>query len=102
MTKIDLTRPLEIPDWLAVAARPTRIGSGHLERQFEEIAGEVRAAVGEGLPTGNYPPGPRLLEFEKPLAEYCGAQRAIGISSGTAALHLALEALRSTRQRPSQ
>jgi len=93
MTKIDLTRPLEIPDWLAAAARPTRIGSGHLERQFEEIAGEVRAAIEEVLPTGKYTLGPHLLEFEKAFAEYCGAQHAIGISSGTAALHLALEAL---------
>ncbi len=93
MTKIDLTRPLEIPDWLAVAARPTQIGSGHLERQFEEIAPEVRAAIEEVLPTGKYTMGPHLLEFEMAFAEYCGARHAIGISSGTAALHLALEAL---------
>jgi dTDP-4-amino-4,6-dideoxygalactose transaminase len=93
MTKIDLTRPLEIPDWLAVAARPTQIGSGHLERQYEEIAGEVKAAIEEVLPTGKYTLGPHLLEFEQAFAEYCGASQAIGISSGTAALHLALEAL---------
>jgi dTDP-4-amino-4,6-dideoxygalactose transaminase len=93
MTKIDLTRPIDIPDWLAVAARPTQIGSGHLERQYVEIAAEVRAAIDEVLPTGKYTLGPHLLEFEQAFAEYCGATYAVGISSGTAALHLALEAL---------
>jgi dTDP-4-amino-4,6-dideoxygalactose transaminase len=93
MTKIDLTRPIDIPDWLAIAARPTQIGGGHLERQYVEIAAEVRAAIDEVLPTGKYTLGPHLLEFEQAFAEYCGAGHAIGISSGTAALHLALEAL---------
>jgi len=33
--------------------------------------------------------GPRVLEFEKALAKYCGAKYAVAVSSGTAALHLA-------------
>jgi len=33
--------------------------------------------------------GPKVLEFEKELAKYCGAKYAMACSSGTAALHLA-------------
>ncbi|MBM2850442.1 MAG: hypothetical protein HW418_3384 [Anaerolineales bacterium] len=51
MTKIDLSKPVEIPEWLSVARRPTPIGEGHLERQFEEIGDEVRAAIEAVIPT---------------------------------------------------
>jgi dTDP-4-amino-4,6-dideoxygalactose transaminase len=93
MTKIDLSRPVEIPEWLSVARRPTPIGEGHLERQFEEIGNEVRAAIEAVIPTGKYTLGPHLAQFEAEFAAYCDRQFCIGISSGTAALHLALEAL---------
>jgi len=33
--------------------------------------------------------GPKIEEFEKALASYCGAKYAVAVSSGTAALHLA-------------
>ncbi|MCR4321629.1 MAG: UDP-4-amino-4,6-dideoxy-N-acetyl-beta-L-altrosamine transaminase [Candidatus Brocadiaceae bacterium] len=33
--------------------------------------------------------GPKIEEFEKTLAEYCGAKYAVAVSSGTAALHIA-------------
>ena len=33
--------------------------------------------------------GPHIEEFEKALANYCGAKYAVAVSSGTAALHLA-------------
>ncbi len=32
--------------------------------------------------------GPKVLEFEKKLAKYCGAKYAVAVSNGTAALHL--------------
>jgi dTDP-4-amino-4,6-dideoxygalactose transaminase len=93
MTKIDLSVPTEAPDWLRIAARPTEIGEGHLQRQYLEIADEVQAAVAAVLPTGRYTLGPHLAEFEKAFAAYSDSKYAVGISSGTAALHLALEAL---------
>jgi perosamine synthetase len=37
--------------------------------------------------------GPKLEEFEHSLARYVGAEHAIGVSSGTAGLHLAVRAL---------
>jgi perosamine synthetase len=33
--------------------------------------------------------GPKVAEFEKRVADYCGAKFAVAVSSGTAALHLA-------------
>lgn len=37
--------------------------------------------------------GPKTFEFERQFAEYIGASHAIAVSSGTAALHLALDAI---------
>ena len=37
--------------------------------------------------------GPKTFEFERPFAQYIGASHAIAVSSGTAALHLALDAI---------
>ncbi|MBI3360559.1 MAG: DegT/DnrJ/EryC1/StrS family aminotransferase [Chloroflexi bacterium] len=94
MTQIDLSRSFKAPDWLAVSQRATEIGdSHHLERQFIEIADEVKAAVEAVLPSGKYTLGPRVAEFERAFAEYCDSKFCIGMASGTAALHLALEAL---------
>ncbi len=38
--------------------------------------------------------GPKVTEFEKALADYCGAKHVIAVSSGTTALHLAMVAAR--------
>lgn len=92
MTHIDLTKPVEIPAWLQTAARPTRIGSGELERQWQQIGEEVTEAILKVLPTGKYTLGPHLKAFEDEFAAYCDCTYAVGMASGTAALHLALEA----------
>jgi dTDP-4-amino-4,6-dideoxygalactose transaminase len=52
---------------------------------------EVRA-VAEVIRSGWLTMGPKTIEFEGAFAEYVGAKHAIAVSSGTAALHLALEA----------
>ncbi len=93
MTKIDLTRKIDIPDWVEALTKPTRIGSGELERQWEEIGEEVLEAVHKVLPTGKYTLGPYLKQFEQEFAAFSDSKFAIGISSGTAALHIALEAM---------
>lgn len=51
------------------------------------------AAVLEVLKSDFLTQGPRIIEFEKTLAHYVGAQYAVVVSSGTAALHLAVKAL---------
>jgi len=52
----------------------------------EEILAAVREAVGSGW----WSTGPRVAEFEAAFADFAGARHAIAVSSGTAALHLAL------------
>ena len=49
-------------------------------------------AASEVIRSGWMAMGPKTFEFEKEFAKYVGAQHAIAVSSGTAALHLALEA----------
>lgn len=91
--KIDLSRKIDIPDWVEPLKKPTRIGSGHLQRQWEEIGEEVMEAVKNVLPTGVYTLGPHLKQFEEEFAAYSDSTYAVGISSGTKALHVALEAM---------
>jgi perosamine synthetase len=50
-------------------------------------------AVTEVLRSGWLTMGPKTLEFENEFARYVGASRAVAVSSCTAALHLALEAI---------
>jgi dTDP-4-amino-4,6-dideoxygalactose transaminase len=55
--------------------------------------GEQEAqAVSEVIRSGWLTMGPKTFEFEEEFARYIGAQHAIAVSTGTAALHLALEA----------
>jgi dTDP-4-amino-4,6-dideoxygalactose transaminase len=57
------------------------------------IGDEEIAAVTETLRSGWLTTGPRAAELERRFAEYVGANHALAVSSGTAALHLALLAL---------
>ena len=52
MAKIDLTKKIDIPDWVNALMKPTKIGSGHMARQWEEIGDEVLEAAKKVLPTG--------------------------------------------------
>ena len=58
-----------------------------------DITEEEIAAVTEALRSGWITTGPRTAEFEKQIAAYCGAVRAVCLNSATAALELSLRAL---------
>lgn len=47
------------------------------------------AAVVAALKSSNLTQGPIVAEFEKQVAQYCGAKYAIAVNSGTSALHIA-------------
>lgn len=64
-----------------------------ISRWHAAIAPELRAAFEDVLAGPKFTLGPNLRAFETEFARYCGAHACIGISSGTAALHLALLAL---------
>jgi dTDP-4-amino-4,6-dideoxygalactose transaminase len=54
------------------------------------IEDDERRAVLDALDSGQLAQGPRVAAFEHALAEYVGVPHAVAVSSGTAALHLAL------------
>jgi dTDP-4-amino-4,6-dideoxygalactose transaminase len=56
------------------------------------VGEEEVQAVSEVIRSGWLTMGPKTFEFEKAFAKYVGAEHAIAVSTGTAALHLSLEA----------
>ncbi len=63
-----------------------------LKAQYLSIRGEVYLAIQRVLEQAQFISGPSVAEFESAFAEFCGARHAVGVGSGTAALHLALRA----------
>ena len=57
---------------------------GHQWIDEEDIASVVEVLKSDWITQG-----PKVDEFETRMAEYCGAQYAVAVSSGTAALHAA-------------
>jgi len=57
------------------------------------IGEEELAAVREVFASGYFGHGPKVVEFENALKAYLGAPNVVAVSTGTAALHLALDAL---------
>lgn len=51
---------------------------------------ELRTAVDSAVASGWWSMGPRVAAFEERFADFTGVRHAIAVSSGTAALHLAL------------
>ncbi len=64
-----------------------------LKKQFSDIKDELFAMLTEILESSQYILGPKVLELEKKIAEYHGVTEAVGVASGTDALHLSIEAL---------
>jgi dTDP-4-amino-4,6-dideoxygalactose transaminase len=54
---------------------------------------ELVGAVLETVQSGWWSMGPRVEEFEREFAAFCGARHAVAVANGTAALHLALLAV---------
>jgi dTDP-4-amino-4,6-dideoxygalactose transaminase len=57
------------------------------------VGEEEVAAAADAIRSGWLTTGPRAEELERRFAEYAGAKHALAVSSGTAAMHLALVAL---------
>lgn len=63
-----------------------------LQAQYRAIKPEIDAAVSAVVENAQFVLGPAVSAFESDFARYCGVDEAVGVSSGTSALHLALVA----------
>jgi len=63
-----------------------------LDRQHEQIRDQLEGAFQRLLETSGFTLGEEVERFEAEFADYCGAAHCVGVSSGTAALSLALRA----------
>ena len=62
------------------------------QSEFRRLEPEIRHAVNEVLESGWFVLGKQLSAFETEFAEFLGAAYAVGVGSGTDAIHLALRA----------
>ncbi|NJC89289.1 MAG: DegT/DnrJ/EryC1/StrS family aminotransferase [Desulfuromonas sp.] len=63
-----------------------------LQIQYQQLKEEIDLAIAGVLDTSYYILGPQGQAFETEAAAYLGVKHAVGVSSGTDALHLALRA----------
>ena len=61
-----------------------------LKAQYASIKPEMDAAIQRVLSHCGFIMGPEVKAFEDAFAVYCGTEQAVGVASGTAALHLSL------------
>ena len=63
-----------------------------LKAQYQAIKSEIDAVVAEVFESQYFILGPKVTECERAIAQYCGCPHAVGVSSGTDALLIALMA----------
>ncbi len=64
-----------------------------LTRQHQQLKPDIDRAIADVMREGAFINGPNVKAFEEELASYVGVPHAVGLNSGTDALHLALRAL---------
>jgi perosamine synthetase len=68
-------------------------GTDYIRLAWPDLGREELDALAEVIEGGMLTMGPRVAEFEAALARACETRHAVAVSSGTAALHLAVLAL---------
>jgi perosamine synthetase len=71
----------------------TEAGSRLIRLARPDVGEEELAEIAAVLESGQLTMGPKVEELERLLAEACAVEHAVAVSSGTAALHLAILAL---------
>ncbi|GAB1396860.1 hypothetical protein MASR1M65_16380 [Saprospiraceae bacterium] len=64
-----------------------------LHRQYLTIKQDIKAAIEDVIEQTAFSGGPFVERFENHFARFCDTSYAVGLNSGTSALHLAMEAL---------
>ncbi|MGH2374604.1 MAG: DegT/DnrJ/EryC1/StrS family aminotransferase [bacterium] len=70
-----------------------RVRFNDVRPQNARLRAEIGAAIQAVIEDGRFELGKEVDEFEQAFAAYVGVRHAVGVHSGTAALHLALRAL---------
>ena len=65
-----------------------------LQVQYQHLKSEIDEAMQRVAASGTFILGPEVKALEGEIARFCGSDCAVGVNSGTDALHLALRALR--------
>lgn len=73
-----------------MTSTPTMIPFIDLAAQYHELKDEINAAIARVFETSQFVQGRETEAFEEEFAAYCDVRHAVGVSSGTSALHLAL------------
>src|ERR1043166_6291324 len=61
-----------------------------LKAQYRSVKSEIDAAISDVGERCQFILGPQVEAFETDFSEYCQSRFAIGLNSGTSAIHLAL------------
>jgi dTDP-4-amino-4,6-dideoxygalactose transaminase len=72
---------------------PIKVPLLDLKPQYQALAAELNAAVAEVIQSQYFILGPEVECFERGVADYCGVEHAVGVSSGTDALIVAMMAM---------
>jgi dTDP-4-amino-4,6-dideoxygalactose transaminase len=64
-----------------------------LKAQYRSLKGEIDQAIQDVCENAQFVLGPKVQAFENEFAKYTQTEHAIGVNTGTSALHLALQAL---------
>lgn len=83
----------QAPSATPTAAVQTPVPFVDLKSQYASIKPEVDAAMADVLARTNFILGDVVGKFEREFADFVGAKHAVGVASGTDALHVALRAL---------
>jgi dTDP-4-amino-4,6-dideoxygalactose transaminase len=78
---------------MTVASRPLTVPLLDLKPQYQALKPEIDAAIARVCASQAFILGPEVAKLERQVAEYSQARFAIGVSSGTDALLIALMAL---------
>jgi dTDP-3-amino-3,4,6-trideoxy-alpha-D-glucose transaminase len=77
----------------AMPEAPTRVPFVRLDNGDQALMDELMATVADVAARSAFTLGAPVEQFEREFADWCGSRFAVGVSSGTAALELALRAL---------
>ncbi len=78
---------------ISMSESPIKVPLLDLKPQYEALADELDAVVAEVVKSQYFILGPEVECFEHGVADYCGVEHAVGVSSGTDALIVAMMAM---------